>query len=131
MQLRRHLSILYLSGIILLSSCNLNNSACLDYAASAVQVKVTNEFGIGIADSVTAVVYDGGFTDTLQNCSGSYNNSGVFVWDEICGPYERPGTYTLIVSSDYFETYVQSGIQVDADECHVITEEIDVVMTRK
>ena len=57
---------------------------------------------------------------------GSYAEELAFSSDRFFGAGERPGDYTLTVVADGYMTLVTPVIQVDADECHVITELVDI-----
>lgn len=48
--------------------------------------------------------------------------------DSFFGAGERPGNYVLIVTSDNYQTYVSETITVNAYECHVIPESIEIVL---
>jgi len=44
------------------------------------------------------------------------------------GAGERAGTYTLTVVSPNYQTFTSEPITVLADQCHVITEEIEIIL---
>lgn len=89
---------------------------CTMEARSSLAVTVTDAgTGENLAPEATVRVTDGTFTETLTALPGSGVYSGV---------YERPGTYTVVVSHPDYAQWQRAGIVVERDECHVITEEV-------
>lgn len=89
---------------------------CTTEARASLAVTVTDAgTGQNLAPEATVRVTDGTFTETLTALPGSGVYSGV---------YERPGTYTVIVSHPDYAQWQRAGIVVGRDECHVITEEV-------
>jgi hypothetical protein len=79
-----------------------------------VQVRDINTGGI-ILDNISVTATDGSYSEELA-----------FSFDNFFGAGERPGNYTLTVEADGYLTLVTPVIQVDADECHVITELVEI-----
>lgn len=77
---------------------------------------------VSVVDSVTAApvadplvwVQDGSFVDTLH----------VFGTNRADGPYERKGDYAVHVESSGYADWLQEGVEVTADECHVQTRQL-------
>jgi hypothetical protein len=65
--------------------------------------------------SVTAT--DGSYVEPLE----FYQGSTIF-----SGAYERQGTYIITVSKPGYVTYTSLPITVTADECHVISQSLQV-----
>lgn len=98
------------------SSSESPDVACTMEARSSLAVTVTDAgTGESLAPDATVRVTDGTFSDTLTAQPGSGVYSGV---------YERPGTYTVVVSHPRYAQWQRAGIVVERDECHVITEEV-------
>lgn len=79
-----------------------------------VQVRDIDTGGI-ILNNISVTATDGSYVEEL-----------VFSFDTFIGAGERPGNYTLTVEADGYLTLVTPAIQVDADECHVITELVEI-----
>jgi hypothetical protein len=72
--------------------------------------------GAGLASGSTVIVRDGSFVDSLTTAfPGSQAADGPFV-----SAGERAGNYTVTVRRAGYRTWIQAGIVVKADECHVI-----------
>lgn len=124
-----------ITGILILitagsifQSCLEEEGACLLNVVNGIEVTPVNEFGNPVSDSVTAVIIDGSYIDTLRTF---HSNTGELLYPMMYGATERPGNYTLLITSDYFETYLESNIIVSSTSCHVITETINVQLKRK
>jgi len=72
-----------------------------------------------IITGVTISIKDGDYEETLMT-HGSI--------DSFWGAGERPGNYIITVTSNNYQTYVSDLIQVLSDECHVITEIIEITL---
>lgn len=70
-----------------------------------------------IVDDITIIAIDGSYQEELMVFEGSSN----FV-----GAGEREGNYILEVTSNHYQTYISPEIQVDADDCHVIPEVVEI-----
>ncbi|MCF7559688.1 hypothetical protein L3X39_03490 [Sabulilitoribacter multivorans] len=72
-----------------------------------------------ITEGVTIEAIDGPHQETLvlSESSNSFYGAG-----------ERAGTYTLTITSLDYQTYVSDPIEVSRDECHVITETIEILL---
>lgn len=122
----------FISAIISVMSCRKDDgdiNCTADYRPGFILSPV-NEFGLPVCDSIIAVILDGDYSDTLHNCAG-HSQNGVIIFDDMCGAYERPGNYTLMITSDYFKSYVESDILVTDNICHVTTVRMEVSLERK
>ena len=81
-----------------------------------VQVRDANTGGI-ILNNISVTARDGSYVEEL-----------VFSFDSFIGAGERPGNYTLTVEADGYVTLVTPVIQVEADECHVINQLVELVL---
>ena len=83
--------------------------------------------------AVYVKVYDEGGT-VIDNASVSYSSeemSGDCDTDSVGGHYcgqELPGEITVFVSAEGFVS-TEETVTAEADECHVITEELDITLT--
>ncbi len=84
------------------------NITCKDASTNAV-----------ITEGLTVVAVDGSYEETLINDPGS----SVFI-----GAGERAGNYIITVTSNAYETYTSQEIILEADECHVIPQSIEIVL---
>lgn len=109
------------------SGCEIFGAMCDEQTYPAIELTVKNEVGEYVCDSVTAVVFEGGFRDTLMEWR--MNETGQVI--SLSGAFEREGIYSLIITSDVYETYTDTQIVVRADQCHVKTRKLSVVVEPK
>ena len=74
-------------------------------------------------------IEDGDFSETIVDVnrfdgSGNCDDEG-----PLQGAFEREGSYTVTVSKEGYEDYVDSSVEVESDVCGVITVEIGVYLT--
>lgn len=72
-----------------------------------------------ITTGVTLSIKDGNYEETLMTHDSI---------DSFWGAGERPGNYIITVTSNNYQTYVSNPIQVLSDECHVITEILEITL---
>lgn len=75
-----------------------------------------------LKNGVTVMVTEGSFTEELETIS---ENSSDFY-----GAFERKGNYILTVSKEGYKTYTSGVIEVDADQCHVLTEKVTIALQK-
>ncbi|MEK9502673.1 hypothetical protein [Gaopeijia maritima] len=95
---------------VLLSACD--TGGCTQAPEPAVEVSVVDAAtGLAVVDSVTVVVRDGDFEETLfETSSGVYSGAG-----------DREGEYTVVVAHPRYEPWVRDRVRVIEDRCHVRT----------
>jgi hypothetical protein len=98
-----------------LAACELPVTNCTEEARPSVMVDVEDESGALITDAVVEV--DAG--DGVEDCWGQ---AGEFA----CGT-EQAGDLDILVSAEGFESQTVT-VTVEADECHVLTEDLVVVL---
>jgi hypothetical protein len=98
-----------------LAACDVGGECDL-MAVSSLTINVSDNDGAPFEDASVRYSVDGG---TVRDCEG---NSGTW----ICG-WEESGDFEVEVSSTGFETQTVTA-QVEADECHVIPQSIDVAL---
>lgn len=111
-------SVLLLALLVALTACD-EPVVCTDLAAASVQVHLEDEQGAPITGA--AVTWNqadaiGPAEDCLEMQAGDYT----------CG-YEVEGALVVSISAPGFADETVT-VEVSADECHVITEQVDVIL---
>jgi hypothetical protein len=90
----------------------------------------TTEFRYGVTAQVTDASTGAAVTNaTLTLIEGSYTETMQFLPPgTYVGAGEREGTYTLVAEAPGYQTQTITGIDVDADECHVIGKLVQVAL---
>lgn len=115
--------LLILLFLVLFWGCNPNDDsiACTQEARAGLNVTVkdaaTNNY---LGTGTTVVATDGSYYETLEYMDG--------IVPTFAGAWEREGNYILTVSSEGYVTYVSETITVTADECHVIPQQVEVLL---
>ena len=109
----------------LLMSMQCENSddpiACTQEAKAGVNVTVSLGTQRSITnDGITVIATDGNYTETLQ----SFNVSDPI----FSGAYERIGNYTITITKNGYKSYSSNVITVTRDVCHVIPQQLKVVL---
>lgn len=98
---------------------------CTTEARPSVSVLVRDAVsGTTITPGSTVHVLDGAFVDSIVVPSDWNPLFRVTPWDT----YERPGTYTVRGRKAGYAEASLSGIRVTADECHVKTVAVDLLL---
>lgn len=105
-----------------LGGCDVLGPECLDFAAPALTVRlydVTTEELIPEGPG-RIIARDGAFADTVEFEVGPFPGGlrGTLA-------HERVGTYIVDAIAEGYSAFRQEGIVVEADACHVLTEEVD------
>lgn len=119
--------VLLIAALVTFSGCDTFDSDCDTAAYPAIELVVKNEAGEYVCDQVTAVVFEDNFRDTLVE--SRINEAGQVIL--LSGAFEREGVYSLIITSDEYETYTDTQIVVRDGQCHVKTRELSVVVEPK
>ena len=94
---------------------------CTDEFVSGLIVKITNETtGAGLVEGITVTATDGTYIEELD---------GLPQVQEFRGAGERVGTYTITVTGEGYEPYVSEAVTVTRNDCHVITQNVNVALT--
>lgn len=106
---------------ILLTQCNDDNQIiCTEQFVYGLNVTVKDAITNSIlTEGVVVIARDGTYEEELMNIE-SFNT--------FIGAGERSGNYTLEVTSANYETFTSEVIQVGADECHVIGENVEILL---
>ena len=123
--MKKLLLLLFCMPFIFLSSCDdsddNNQIVCTLEVRAGLNVTVSLDAMSSITgEGVMVVATDGTYSETLEYVD---INNPVF-----SGAYERQGTYIITVSKDGYQTYTSAPITVTADVCHVIPQQVHVVL---
>lgn len=115
-------NILILVLLISILGCKKDDGiACTQEARAGLNVTVkdaeTNNY-LGLGTTVLAT--EGNYSETLEYMEGTIPT--------FAGAWEREGNYILTVSAEGYATYVSETITVTADECHVIPQQVEVLI---
>ena len=115
---------LFFFSLFLFLSCTsskINEIPCTQEARAGLNITVkdavTNQI---LGTGITVTAKDGNYTETLEFFNA---DNPVF-----SGAWERQGTYMVTVSGIGYTTFVSETILVTADECHVITQQLQVAL---
>ncbi len=119
---RRGIGAALLSVILGLASCTNDpiSFACTDEARASIMVTVLDSVtGTGLARGATVVLQDGAYSDSSVFGPGDpIPGDSVFYATQT---YERAGTYSVRVRRPGYALWAREGVQVTADQCHVVT----------
>ena len=103
--------------LICVSGCDLFGPRyCTTEAIAAISVEIRDVADARpLADSATARVTDGSFSDTLMVCALTMDYRPL----SRCGVWERPGTYDVLVTRRGYLPWSQTGVHVSRGKCHV------------
>lgn len=93
-------------------------TGCTDAIVAGIEVEIVAAgTGEPLAATATATVTDGDYQETLG--PGAYSSDGVMHTRE--GAYERPGTYSVVVTHPDHADWSRDGVVAGAGACHVET----------
>ena len=124
--MKKVLLILTCIPLLLSSTCEDDNKGifCTEEIVSGLVVKIVLQGESSIpADGITVIAKDENYTEELT----AYDPNIA----EFTGAQERKGNYKITVSKNGYKTFISNTIQVKANECHVITEIINVVLEKE
>lgn len=113
--------VLVLLLLLVAGACDvLSPRVCTTEFVFGVRAEVFHsETGVEIDDeSLVGSLVEGDYSETMERFG-----------HRLFGAGERAGTYTMLVDAEGFEPWSRSGIEVEADACHVIPEHIEVRLT--
>lgn len=98
---------------------------CTDEVRNGIVLRVYDaNTGEDISCEVNAVVSDGEYRETLDaSLCDAQTNDGAY---GLYGLAERAGSYALVISADAYQDYSEQGIVIEEDQCHVITQLVEV-----
>ena len=93
---------------------------CTTEAVAGLMVTVEDmQTGEFITQGITVTAQAGSYSEELQT---------VHTNTEFIGAFERADTYIITVEGEGYETYTSQPVTVGDDICHVITEEVAVML---
>jgi hypothetical protein len=93
---------------------------CTDEARAGLMITVVDAWNGRIPIPATITLTDGSYTETVgPDTLGGEQGLYAAAW-------ERPGVYDIQVSSPGYGLVIIEDVEVRADECHVITEQLEV-----
>jgi len=92
------------------------------------QIACTEEFVFGLNVQVRDAVTGGIILNeiTVTAIDGAYTEELSFNFDTFIGAGERPGDYTLEVIATGYVDFTSNVIRVEANDCHVIPESVEI-----
>ena len=121
--MKKIILLLCFAQLLLASTCNDDDETifCTTEAVAALNVTVRlGDSTTPTSEGITVVATDGDYTETLQVIN---TTNPTFI-----GAFERQGNYTRTVSKDGYQTFTSGVISITRDQCHVIPEQIHVVL---
>ena len=105
---------------------SLSPIVCTEQFVYGLQIEVREaDAGAPAAQGAVATVTDGDYVEVV---AGPVSGRPDALFIGAAG--ERAGTYDIEVARDGFEIWDTTGVVVDEDICHVLTEEVRVFLTR-
>ncbi|NMH25897.1 hypothetical protein [Flavobacterium solisilvae] len=121
--MKKIILLLFCAPLLLATTCDDNDETifCTTEAVAALNVTVRlGDSTTPTSDGVTVVATDGNYSETLQVIN---TTNPTFI-----GAFERQGNYTITVSKEGYQTFTSGVISITRDQCHVIPEQIHVVL---
>ncbi|MEW7289458.1 carboxypeptidase-like regulatory domain-containing protein [Aquimarina sp. 2304DJ70-9] len=119
---------IFVSLVLICWACNNDDDKtedpvfCTQEARPGLEITVKDASdGMFLVEGVEVVITDGDYKETLEGFTGS---------NTFFGAYERTGTYIVVVSKNNYQTKTSGPIVVDKDICHVITQNIEVLLEK-
>lgn len=105
-----------------LAEANNNITPCTPSIEPAIAVTVSDA-QTGASLEATVIVKEENFQEQLSLRGVTANGQIIYG-----GAFERPGVYTVITSTDGYETSILKNIKVPKDRCHVVTRKLKVTL---
>lgn len=105
--------------ILSLTACKSDEGInCTEEARVGLQVRVISELTFEpVTEGISVVAIEGDYQEELKLWPGNTDYTGL---------YERAGTYTIIVSGTDITPVTIGNVVIRRDECHVITEFLQI-----
>ena len=92
---------------------------CTEEARAGINVTITDALsGNALTAGSTLTIREG---DYVERSTEAFGNTMVGAW-------ERAGTYEVSIAREGYHTWMQSGLVVNEDDCHVIPVNLDVAL---
>ena len=121
--MKKLLLIIAMAPLLLATQCDEedNGIACTEEARAGLNITVkdaeTNDY---LNEGVSVIATDGSYSETLISFD--------VVEPIFSGAYEREGNYIITVSKSGYVTYTSEIITVTSDVCHVIPQQITILL---
>ncbi|GAA4279450.1 carboxypeptidase-like regulatory domain-containing protein [Aquimarina mytili] len=120
--------LVFISIVIAFWACNNDDDKtedpifCTLEARPGIEVRVKDAIDeMFLVEGVEVIITDGEYKETLTSFSG--NNT-------FFGAYERVGTYIIEVRKNGYQTKITDPVVVEKDICHVITQNLEVLLEK-
>jgi len=101
-------------------SCQNTINCTEEYRAGLVVTVKDSVTNAVLSSGVTVLATENNWVDTLRIFDENY--------PFFTGVFERKGIYVITVYKDNYKTYQSQTVTILADECHVITQNIEVFL---
>ncbi|GEQ84982.1 hypothetical protein ULMS_04900 [Patiriisocius marinistellae] len=102
-----------------------------DDEAGNININCTEVFVNGLSVTIKDGQTDAILTDgiTVMAVDGDYSETLMLINDVFVGAGERAGTYSITATGDNYMPQTINDVIVGEDECHVIPEEVTLVLS--
>ena len=117
------LLIIAICPLLLATQCNEddNGIACTEEAKAGLNITIKDaETNLYLSEGVSVIATDGSYSEALISFD--------VVEPIFSGAYEREGNYIITVSKSGYVTYTSEIITVTSDVCHVIPQQITILL---
>ncbi len=121
--MKKIILLLFCAPLLLATTCDDNDETIFCTTEAVAALNVTVRLGNSTtptSEGITVVATDGNYTETLQVIN---TTNPIFI-----GAFERQGNYTITVSKEGYQTFTSGVISITRDQCHVIPEQIHIVL---
>jgi hypothetical protein len=121
--MKKLLLIIVLTPFLLATQCDEedNGIACTEEAKAALNITIKDaETNLYLSEGVAVIATDGSYSEALISFD--------VVEPIFSGAYEREGNYIITVSKSGYVTYTSEIITVTSDVCHVIPQQITILL---
>ncbi|HXG01274.1 MAG TPA: hypothetical protein VNL69_10810 [Bacteroidota bacterium] len=118
------------AALLIVAGCKDDGTSgriCTTEARAGIQLDVRDALtGEPAAEGALAYALDGSYADTLDVLPTLPPQAPL----TMAGVFERPGVYTVVVRKTGYRDWMQVGVVVRHDGCHVITVMLDARLER-
>jgi hypothetical protein len=121
--MKKLLLIIVLTPFLLATQCDEedNGIACTEEAKAGLNITIKDaETNLYLSEGVSVIAIDGSYSEALISFD--------VVEPIFSGAYEREGNYIITVSKSGYVTYTSEIITVTSDVCHVIPQQITILL---
>ena len=121
--MKKLLLIIVLTPFLLATQCDEedNGIACTEEAKAVLNITIKDaETNLYLSEGVSVIATDGSYSEALISFD--------VVEPIFSGAYEREGNYIITVSKSGYVTYTSEIITVTSDVCHVIPQQITILL---